>query len=368
MYDLRNNLSLLYDFYIVAKSKSFSRAAENYNVSQPSLSRNVKLLEDTMKMKLVNRNNKGIELTNDGEELYKQLDTMFSVFNDYNKNNLNDENYDKALNIVKDSVDVFANAMNPMTEMSMLSGLTSVFRSYDQDNYLVGIGTNIAKSYANQYIPTALGKVARITDEYERDTTSTKSDTVSKAIDSTKNQIMSKIPVLRQMLPVKKDTWGKEVKSPTLPLRIFENTLAPYTRKDLSTDKVDRYLNSLYNKTKNKDLLPDTISKTLTFDGSTYRYTNEEYNKYKAEFGKSAHDKITKVINNKAFNKLTNDEKVDIIDEIYSDCKEEVKEKYAKVHKIEYERSDKDVEVEEEIKKGLDTSNAYIYKTIISKK
>ena len=90
MYDLRNNLSLLYDFYIVAKSKSFSRAAENHNVSQPSLSRNVKLLEDTMKMKLVNRNNKGIELTNDGEELYKQLDTMFSVFNDYNKNNLND--------------------------------------------------------------------------------------------------------------------------------------------------------------------------------------------------------------------------------------------------------------------------------------
>jgi len=90
MYDLRNNLSLLYDFYLVAKSKSFSRAAENYNVSQPSLSRNVKLLEDVMKMKLVNRNNKGIELTNDGEELYKQLDTMFSVFNDYNKNNLND--------------------------------------------------------------------------------------------------------------------------------------------------------------------------------------------------------------------------------------------------------------------------------------
>ena len=32
MYDLRNNLSLLYDFYLVAKSKSFSRAAENYNV------------------------------------------------------------------------------------------------------------------------------------------------------------------------------------------------------------------------------------------------------------------------------------------------------------------------------------------------
>lgn len=90
MYDLRNNLPLLYDFYLVAKSKSYSRAAENYNTSQPSLSRNVKLLESTMGMKLVNRNNKGIELTNDGEELFKQLDTMFSVFNDYNKNNIDD--------------------------------------------------------------------------------------------------------------------------------------------------------------------------------------------------------------------------------------------------------------------------------------
>lgn len=92
MYDLRNNLPLLYDFYLVAKSKSYSRAAENYNVSQPSLSRNVKLLEDTMKMKLVNRNNKGIELTNDGEELFKQLDIMFSTFKVYNKNNLVDSN------------------------------------------------------------------------------------------------------------------------------------------------------------------------------------------------------------------------------------------------------------------------------------
>ena len=285
-----------------------------------------------------------------------------------NKGNLEEEDYDKALNLVKSTVDAFANAMNPMTEMSMLSGLTSVFRSYDQDNYLVGIGTNITKSYVNQYVPTALGKIARITDEYERDTTSTKSGTIPKAIDSTKNQVMSKVPILRQMLPIKKDTWGKEVKSPTLPVRIFENTLAPYTRKEISTDKVDKYLNDLYEKTKNKDLLPDTISKTLIFDGNTYRYTNEEYNKYKAEFGKSAHDKITKVMNNKAFNKLTNDEKIDIIDEIYSDCKEEVKEKYAKVHKIEYERSDKDIEVEEEIKKGLDISNAYIYKTIISKK
>lgn len=88
MDNLRYNLPFLYDFYYVAKSKSYSKAAEVYNVSQPSLSRNIKLLEESLGIKLINTSNKGIELTNDGEELYKQLDIMFSVFNNYNKNNL----------------------------------------------------------------------------------------------------------------------------------------------------------------------------------------------------------------------------------------------------------------------------------------
>lgn len=49
MNNLRNNLPTLYDFYIVAKSKSFSKASENYNIPQPSLSRNVKILEEELK-------------------------------------------------------------------------------------------------------------------------------------------------------------------------------------------------------------------------------------------------------------------------------------------------------------------------------
>lgn len=88
MYDLRNNLPLLYDFYLVAKNKSFSKAAQTHNVSQPSLSRNVKILEEELKLKLINRNKSGIELTNDGIKLFKQLDEMFSKFDIYNESYL----------------------------------------------------------------------------------------------------------------------------------------------------------------------------------------------------------------------------------------------------------------------------------------
>lgn len=92
MHDLRNNLPLLYDFYIVAKANSFSKAAEENYVSQSNLSRNVKKLEEILGLELISRNNRGINLTTDGTKLYKQLDEMFinfSKYNDIEKENLN---------------------------------------------------------------------------------------------------------------------------------------------------------------------------------------------------------------------------------------------------------------------------------------
>ena len=86
MFDIRNNLSLLFDFYIVAKEKSFSKAAKNNFISQSNLSRSVQNLEDILKLNLIIRSNKGIELTLDGEKLYKKLDGMFNNFNDFSLN------------------------------------------------------------------------------------------------------------------------------------------------------------------------------------------------------------------------------------------------------------------------------------------
>ncbi len=87
MYDLRNNLPMLYDFYIVAKAGSYSKAAEDNYVSQPNLSRNIKKLEETLGLELIIRNNKGITLTSDGIELFKTLDDMFANVKKYNVGN-----------------------------------------------------------------------------------------------------------------------------------------------------------------------------------------------------------------------------------------------------------------------------------------
>lgn len=76
--DLRGNFSYYYDFYISAKEKSYSEAGRKHNISQSSLSRSVAQLEKILDLKLLKTNNKGFELTLDGERIYNRLDKFFN--------------------------------------------------------------------------------------------------------------------------------------------------------------------------------------------------------------------------------------------------------------------------------------------------
>ncbi len=51
------------DFIALAKTRNFSRAADERNVTQPTLSRRIKLLEDEMRVTLIDRNSLPLSLT-----------------------------------------------------------------------------------------------------------------------------------------------------------------------------------------------------------------------------------------------------------------------------------------------------------------
>ena len=254
------------------------------------------------------------------------------------KTSSSDDNtiYSKAIKSATNILDSFTNAMNPMTEMSMLSGLTSALQSYDGDSskMLANMGTNAVKSYVNQFVPTAVGQVAKTIDKYERDTTSTKNGTLPRAIDTTKNQIMNKIPGLREKLPIKSNIWGKEMKqSDNIIQRGLENAVFPWTRKNINTTKVDEALSYLYDNTGESSVLPDTINKKITINGQDYRLTNEEYAKYKKEYGKTSYNLIENLISSKEYDKLTDEQKQKAIEQVYSYAKEKNKVDYAKNNK-----------------------------------
>lgn len=273
-----------------------------------------------------------------------------------------DEYYNKVVDASMNILDSFSNAMNPMTEMSMLSGLTSALKSYDQGSskMLAGIGTNSIKSYVNQFIPTALGQIAKTTDEYERNTTSTKTGVLPKAIDTTRTQIMNKIPGLRQKLPIKTDIWGQEQKqSDNIALRALENAVFPWVRKELNSNNVDKEITKVYENTGESSVFPDTINKNLTIDKKKYVMTSKEFAKYKKQFGETSYELLKNLVNSDGYKKLSDSQKQLAIEKIYSYSTEQVKIDYARQNCLKNEQSTLS-QVTNAIKKtGGNTSNYF---------
>ncbi len=242
--------------------------------------------------------------------------------------------YQQAIDAATSILDAFTNAVDPMTEMSMLSGLSSTLKSYD-NNLFAGVIVNMGKSYVNQFVPTALGQVAKTADEYERSTTSTKTGTLPKAIDMTKNQIMSKVPGLRQMLPTKTDTWGNEQKqAENVVQRGLENAVLPWTRKSVSSTKVDKELEQLYEDTGEKTVLPSALNKNMTINKEKYTLTSKEMADYKKQYGQDSYNLLNKLISDKAYKELSDEQKQKAIEKVYEYAKEAVKLDYAKNAKL----------------------------------
>ena len=273
-----------------------------------------------------------------------------------------DEYYNKAIDASMNILDSFSNAMNPMTEMSMLSGLTSALKSYDQGSskMLAGIGTNSIKSYVNQFIPTALGQIAKTTDEYERNTTSTKTGVLPKAIDTTRTQIMNKIPGLRQKLPIKTDIWGQEQKqSDNIALRALENAVFPWVRKELNSNNVDKEITKVYENTGESSVFPDTINKNLTIDKKKYVMTSKEFAKYKKQFGETSYELLKNLVNSDGYKKLSDSQKQLAIEKIYSYSTEQIKIDYARQNCLKNEQSTLSQVTNAIRKAGGNTSNYF---------
>ena len=59
-------------FLVLAKEKSFSRAATLLHVAQPTLTRRIQILEETIGLELFVRNKRPVELTAAGKYLYSE--------------------------------------------------------------------------------------------------------------------------------------------------------------------------------------------------------------------------------------------------------------------------------------------------------
>ena len=70
---MKTNLELYKVFYYVAKNGNITQASNELMVSQPAVSKSIKVLESDLDTVLFNRLNNGVSLTQAGELLYNKI-------------------------------------------------------------------------------------------------------------------------------------------------------------------------------------------------------------------------------------------------------------------------------------------------------
>lgn len=89
MINTRDNIQIYYDFYIIVKEGNMTSAAEKLQITTSNLSKRITNLEEILNLKLLNRTNKGISLTSDGEQLFKRLSLSFDSL-DFDSSNVDE--------------------------------------------------------------------------------------------------------------------------------------------------------------------------------------------------------------------------------------------------------------------------------------
>ena len=79
------NFNHLRAFYCVAKNRSFSIASAELNVSQPTISMQVKSLEQTYNVLLIRRRRKYFQLTEEGQIVYSHAQQIFTLAHNLKK-------------------------------------------------------------------------------------------------------------------------------------------------------------------------------------------------------------------------------------------------------------------------------------------
>ncbi|MCR1951722.1 LysR family transcriptional regulator [Clostridium sp. DSM 100503] len=111
-------------FFQVANSKSISTVAKNAHISQSALSQQILKLENNLNVKLLNRSNKGVSLTPEGEILFKYCESILSAYNKMQEELLNSINKKKYISI--EAVESISLTILPV----IISKLKKVYSSY----------------------------------------------------------------------------------------------------------------------------------------------------------------------------------------------------------------------------------------------
>lgn len=225
-----------------------------------------------------------------------------------------------------DLADTLSLLAEPMFNLSMLDGLNSTLKSAGySDSPLTSVGTSILTGYVGQAVPTLLGQVARTIDGTRRTTYIDKNKNTVDWLDRTVQYNMTKVPGASQSLTPKLDAWGRPDTQSSFIQGALENFLSPGYVSGKKTSPMEEELLRLYKATGEASVLPKAAPKYFSVGGQRYDLNGEEWTSVQTLMGQSAYAMLTNLVNSQAFQKLTDAEKLDVIEDVYTFARERAK-------------------------------------------
>lgn len=230
------------------------------------------------------------------------------------------------------TLDQMRQITQPILDTTMLQGLNDTLNSVsyaDSNDKLATLGTSALGSFANQFVPTALGQVSRTIDDTRRSTYGGGDTKTERDIGYNIRKMENKIPGLSKESEPYIDQWGREEASldgtadsagGTF-LRGAYNMLSPGYVSAENITPVDEYLQGLYGSTNDSHVLPEKASSKITVDSKDYYMTPEEKTEYAKTSGQTAYDIVDSLRQNDMFLKLPEDQQSALVQEAYSVAK-----------------------------------------------
>lgn len=218
-------------------------------------------------------------------------------------------------------MDAVSNIGDVVLETSMLSTFNDIIRNISYaDNPMASAVGRVASSYASQFLPTVVGKIASALDDTVRksyvESGASQLERDAKYFGQT---VLRKTPFAREAMQPSIDLWGEEVSNGDPLLRIIQNSVSPSTVKEIKNDAVTQEVWRLYEAT--GEGLPSAAEKSFVVNGERKYLTGEEYTEYAKVMGQTRRQVLEPLLKSKGYQKLSDADKAKAVGYAYEYAK-----------------------------------------------
>lgn len=262
-------------------------------------------------------------------------------------------------------LEAISNVSEPLLEMSCLQSLNDVLDvvGYAKSDGLAALPkamANAATSYLTQALPTLLGQAERTGEDKRYTTYTDKNAFLTTDMQYTLGRASARIPGWDYKQIPFIDAWGRTEYTGKTAARAFNNFLNPAFVSEVNKSPMETELMRLYDAT-GESVFPSRAGKTITVNGERVNLTAEEYVKYAEKKGKGAYDRLTNLTKDAEYKKLTDAEKVQCVDLIYTFTDQMAKTSVSKYTPDSWVKKASEAE-----KKGISVTDFVIAKTKVS--